>query len=191
MKTQTKHCMNIHVVCMLTVVLLLFSVNSNAEEIGWKKGKYLPDIVYVSDVGKTSLHKQRGKVVLVNFWASWCPPCVKEWPYIQKSYEEFQQNESVQFVLLNIYEPHSDGVDWVRKKGYTVPIFDPLYENRNPGSRNKKALTHTSGEYIDYARGYIPQTYILNREGKITKRFNTQIKSKRWIRKAINKALKQ
>ena len=173
----------------LVIAVALWSAPGKAEEVGWKKGKYFPDIVYENAGGKTSLHQQRGKVVLVNFWAAWCNYCRREWRSLQKSYNEFKQNESVQFVILNVFEDYATGAEWVRKKQYTVPIFDSRYEKRHPDNPGKEAFTDASGAYIDYDPGIIPRTYILNKEGKITKTFRSKI-TKRWIRNAINKALR-
>ena len=165
---------------------------SGAEDVGWKKGDYLPDIAYKQDDGElTSLHKQRGKAVFVNFWATWCPPCVKEWPIIQKAYNDLDNNERVEFLLFNIYESFAEGVDWVNQHGYSVPISNVMYVERNTKKKSEMALTSVTGEHINYEQEYIPTSFILNPDGKIIKIYYAKGLTSRSLKKAIAKALEQ
>lgn len=166
------------------------AAGAHAESGGWRKGKYLPDIAYVKGGVETSLHAQRGKPVLVNFWASWCPVCAKEWKHVQAAYDEFGAGGEVEFVLLNMFEPHADGVAFAAKWGYDAALSDPLYRgDLSSKKRYKRALTTAAGEVIDYAPKWIPHTFVLNAEGKIIARFRGASKPGR-MQKAIAKALR-
>lgn len=69
-----------------------------------------------------TLHDLKGKVVLVNVWATWCPPCVIEMPGFQRVYEDYQQEG---FLVLGVSrdEGNADKVRaFLREKGITYPV---------------------------------------------------------------------
>ncbi len=77
-----------------------------------------------------SLAEYRGKVIFLNFWATWCPPCRNELPDIQKLYEEFSNDEKSNVVILGVAGPNygqegsvSDISDFLQKNGYTYPVL--------------------------------------------------------------------
>lgn len=77
------------------------------------------------DGGKMTLADYRGKVVLLNFWATWCPPCKEEMPSMQKLYEHFKDRD---FVMLTVsIDDHSEDVaPFMKELGLTFPVgFDP------------------------------------------------------------------
>jgi thiol-disulfide isomerase/thioredoxin len=71
-----------------------------------------------------SLAEQRGKVVLVNLWASWCPPCKAEMPAMQRAYEDYGQQG---FVILAInatgQDNQANAQAFVQQQGLTFPIL--------------------------------------------------------------------
>lgn len=108
------------------------------------------------------LSDYRGKVVFVNFWATWCPPCKKELPDIEKLYREYGQN-SGDVIFLGITNPSStrypnnqdkdknEITAFVNGNGYTFPtLFDE------------------SGEVLrNYSISAFPTTFMIDREGRI------------------------
>jgi peroxiredoxin len=100
--------------------------------------------------GKTySLEGLRGKVVLLNFWATWCPPCRKEMPDMQKLYTELAPKG---FVVLAVSDEKRDVVEkFLADKHYTFPVL--LDDGRK---------VHESFD-VDG----IPKSFLFNREGKI------------------------
>ena len=189
MKTFVKKLLIAPATFVIVTAAAFAPFESRAESTGWKKGKHLPDIVYVNDGAQTSLHEQRGKVVFVNFWASWCPYCAKEWRHVQAAYDEFGADRRVEFVLLNLFEPHSDALDFVAKHGYSAPVSDPRFSGAGgKKTRHKNALTVSNGDSVDYSPKWIPTSFVLNADGKIVKRFSGGTK-KGAVRKAILKAL--
>jgi len=98
-----------------------------------------------------SLDRQRGKVVLLNFFATWCGPCRAELPHVQKIWEA--NHDRSDFVLLVVGREESDETvaKFKKKDRYTFPMAaDP-----------KRAA------YSLYAKQFIPRTYLIDREGRI------------------------
>ncbi len=74
------------------------------------------------DGESVSLSDYRGKLVMINFWASWCPPCNSEMPDLQRYYEQHQDDD---FIILGVnYQDTPDKVQaFVEKYGVTFPIL--------------------------------------------------------------------
>ncbi|TFZ69006.1 TlpA family protein disulfide reductase [Hymenobacter sp. UV11] len=71
-----------------------------------------------------NLRQFRGKTVLVNLWASWCPPCLAEMPGLQALYQK-TDTAKVAFVLISLDENPNKARAFLKKKGYTLPVFFP------------------------------------------------------------------
>jgi peroxiredoxin len=78
------------------------------------------------DGGELSLASQKGNVVMINFWATWCVPCRQEMPHLQALYERYQ---SLGFELLavNVEKDNAEGArKWLEETPVTFPVlFDP------------------------------------------------------------------
>jgi|GEM_PF-938249 len=95
-----------------------------------------------------SLAQFRGKVIFLNVWASWCPPCRGEMPGIDKLYRE--RGGEVTFVLLSVDDNHKMLDHYLAQKGYQLPVY-------LPGS----ALA------APYKTQSIPATFVIDHQGKI------------------------
>jgi peroxiredoxin len=118
-----------------------------------KTGDMAPAFSCTTLDGNTfDLAKTRGKIVMINFFATWCGPCNQELPVLQKEiWEKYKNNPS--FVLVVIGREHSekDIADFAAKKGLSLPFApDP-----------KKEI------YSLYAKQSIPRNIIIDRDGKI------------------------
>jgi peroxiredoxin len=100
--------------------------------------------------GKTySLDAMRGKVVLLNFWATWCPPCRKEMPDMQKLYAELAPKG---FVVLAVSDEKRDVVEkFLADKHYTFPVL----------------LDDARKAHESFDVEGIPKSFLFGRDGKI------------------------
>jgi peroxiredoxin len=97
---------------------------------GWSMGSRVPtvgtpaeDFSLIDLEGKSqSLSQYRGKIVLVNFWATWCKPCTTEMPAMQTAYEKLREKN---FVVLAINELEDDAKvrEHIKQYGHTFPVL--------------------------------------------------------------------
>lgn len=124
------------------------------ENQGLKIGETAPDFTLMSLEGQEmSLSDFRGKKVVLNFWASWCGPCRKEMPDMQKFYDAYK-DKNVEVVAVNLthFERKREHVDeFVKEYGLTFPI--PLDVEKQ--------------QYDAYKVITIPTTYFLDEKGVI------------------------
>jgi len=115
------------------------------------EGRPAPAFTLTSLHGKKrSLEQYRGKVVLLDFWATWCSPCRKELPYIEALYRKFGKDQLVVFAI-NTSEARRKVEDFIRTSGYTFPV-----------------LLDTDGSVMSsYGVTSIPQIFVIDGEGKI------------------------
>src|SRR5262249_17540240 len=101
--------------------------------------------------GKTvTLSELRGRPLVVNFWASWCPPCRAEGPDLQRSFQKYQ--DRAVFLGVNIWDSESAAQTFLRDFGIS-------YLN-GPNPRGDIA--------VEYGVTGIPETYFINKDGAVT-----------------------
>jgi len=117
-----------------------------------KIGQPVPEIEWVTlDGQKFDTRSLRGKVVLINFFATWCGPCLEEMPHLQK--DIFQKLKSKNFAMIAIGREHNSTElkDFRKKREFTIPMAaDP----------DRKI-------YGRFATQYIPRSYVIAADGKI------------------------
>lgn len=91
-----------------------------------------------------SLSDKLGKPVVVNFWASWCPPCRGEFPAFEKAYNEHKEN--IEFMMVNLTFTDmgniDDTINFIKEAGYTFPVYyDTDYTT--PEVFNIRGIPHT------------------------------------------------
>jgi len=69
-----------------------------------------------------STNQLRGKVLFINFWASWCPPCRAEFPSIEALYQKFKDHPDVVFIMINQDDEAAAGKSYLDKEGFTFPM---------------------------------------------------------------------
>lgn len=79
----------------------------------------------VAGGGEISLEDYKGKKILLNFWASWCPPCRSEMPDMEKFYQKYKDEGVVVLAvnLANTEKSPGDGPAYVQENGFTFPVL--------------------------------------------------------------------
>ncbi len=116
-------------------------------------GTVAPDFTVANGSQSVSLHDYRGKVVVLNFWATWCPPCVEEMPSLVELQKKMGDRVTVLAVSVDV-----DGSafrDFVTKHKVEVLAV-------------RDADQKSNSLYGTYK---FPETYIIDREGKIRRKF--------------------
>ena len=135
---------------------------------------YAPNIRLLDYNGnQVSLNDFRGKVIVLNFWASWCPPCKAEMPDFETAYQKY--GSDVVFVMVSHLAWGSDTIESAKsfydQSGYTFPIyFDYQFEG-----------------YYAYDLQSIPRTVIINSDFTVSAYYTGMI-SEQILENAINSA---
>ncbi len=104
------------------------------------------------DGSSFNFEEARGKVVFINFWASWCAPCIAEMPNIQDVYNDYKDNNEILFVMIGLDRDSNKSVEFIQRKGYDFPVYTPDYDGGIPAV---------------YEAPSIPTTFVLSKDGKI------------------------
>lgn len=118
-----------------------------------------PELSFYDQYGQLqTLSDYRGKVVFLNFWATWCPPCRAEMPDIQALYETYSAAADSDVVILAVATPGVGGEEdeegvkaFLEENGYTYPVL----------------LDPTGQSLSDYAISAYPTTFMIDREGNL------------------------
>ena len=103
--------------------------------------------------GKLSLSQYRGKVVVLNFWATWCPPCVMETPSLEQ-FAEKMKHDGVVVIGVSVDENGQQLRQFIKSYHLTYPIA------RDP----RRKLSHRYGTFK------YPETYIIGRDGHLAEK---------------------
>jgi DsbE subfamily thiol:disulfide oxidoreductase len=129
-----------------------YSVIPKLEEV--KDHPAAPDFTLKNPAGrKVSLNDYRGKVVFLNFWASWCDPCRGEMPEMDKLYREFK-GKGFEILAVNVKDKQEDALKMLKALKITYPVaLDP------------------QGEIgLLYGAWAMPSTYLIDRKGVVLAR---------------------
>lgn len=98
---------------------------------------------------EVSLEDFRGKVIFMNLWATWCPPCIVEMPDIENLYRDLK-DEDIVFIMLSLDHKFQKAVDFVEKNNYSFEIYETM-----------------KGMPDMYITQSIPTTFVINAEGEL------------------------
>ncbi|HWK21931.1 MAG TPA: TlpA disulfide reductase family protein [Ureibacillus sp.] len=134
-----------------------YEMNLDQQE-GLAKGQIAPDFTLQTLDGETfTLSKLKGKKVVLNFWASWCPPCKEEMPELQKYYEKYAKEDNAIIIGVNI--THAErSMNEMKTVQQFVDSFDLTFPI---------PLMEEEGVDKLYEILTIPSTFMIDTEGRI------------------------
>lgn len=120
---------------------------------------------------KVSLKDYKGKVVFLNFWATWCPPCKVEMPDMDSLYKKYKDKGLV-MLAVNMQESAGTVKKFMKKNGYSFTV-----------------LMDTNGDVTElYNAIYIPITYIIDKEGRLA---GKAMGAREWNNDAVSNLLEE
>jgi len=127
----------------------IIQADTDLETNQWEVVDY--DMPLVSLGGDmTHLSEYKGKVIFLNYWATWCPPCIAEMPNIQKLYEEYKSEPGIKFVMVSLDDDSQKAKEFLQNRGFTFDAYQ--LAGRRPEM---------------FQSSIIPTTYIISREGRL------------------------
>ena len=122
--------------------------------------------------GSVSLGDLRGRVVLVDFWASWCPPCIEEAPILNSVYEEYRER-GVEFLGVCIWDTTKGCEQFLQE-------FDVAY----PSGRDSEGVI-----LVDYGVKGIPEKFFIDAQGRVARKFAGPIRDEDILRSILDEML--
>jgi cytochrome c biogenesis protein CcmG, thiol:disulfide interchange protein DsbE len=136
------------IILLVVVGLRLFQVQQGPLAIG----KPAPDLTLTTFDGENiSLDSLKGKVVVLNFWASWCKPCEQEAADLEAAWRTYQSRDDVVFLGIDWTDTEKNGLAYLDKFDITYPNGPDL------GTRISQKYRITG----------VPETYIIDKEGNL------------------------
>jgi len=117
-------------------------------------GEMVPNFTLRDETGKVvALSEFRGQIVVLNFWATWCPPCIEEMPSLNRLAEKYQ-GKGIQIIGLSVDENADAYADFLARNQISFLTL-------------RDAARNTSDRYGTFR---FPETYIINREGRLARK---------------------
>jgi len=146
---------------LLTLILVLTACYHGSKPSGIDRPA--PEFTVQDSDRSVSLNQFRGKVVVLNFWASWCPPCVDELPSLMHL-QTAMQDKGVVVVGVSVDADAADYQKFLKDHGVNfLTVRDPGEQNQT----NTGVVAQVSSKYGTFR---FPETYIIDRDGVVRRK---------------------
>lgn len=116
-----------------------------------------PGVIFRDADGKMiDLAAQKDKVIFINFWATWCPPCIAEMPSINELYQTFKDDSNVLFVMADMDDNFAKADAFMQKKGLDLPVYsavNALPQEMYTGTLPTTVIIDQSGNMVFHHEG--------------------------------------
>jgi cytochrome c biogenesis protein CcmG, thiol:disulfide interchange protein DsbE len=145
--------------CVAAGIILVFALPSYRQGEASIAGTTARDFSLDLDGKPSHLSDLRGKVVILNFWASWCPPCVEEAPSLNRLQKHIASRNAL---ILGVAADENPTAyqKFLTDQGVVFPTY------RDPATKDNRSPIAMS-----YGTAMIPETYVIDRHGKIARKF--------------------
>ncbi|HEY1519146.1 MAG TPA: TlpA disulfide reductase family protein [Solirubrobacteraceae bacterium] len=127
----------------------------------------------LGSTGSESLADLRGKVVVLNVFASWCPPCMAEAPILEQEQRQIVKNDAT-VLGVTFLDNAGDSEQFVRQHGITYPV-----------------IRDVSGTFVkSFGTNGVPETFVINRQGRIVALRRFQLAGN-WLQQTVTRILAQ
>jgi peroxiredoxin len=167
---------------VLMVIALLVALAGLPAFDGWSMGSRVPTVgmqaedFQLADLdGKSqSLSQYRGKIVLLNFWATWCKPCTTEMPAMQATYDKLRNKG---FVVLAVNELEDDAKvrEHIKQYGHTFPVL----------------MDHDNKVANQFGVFGLPVSVFIDQEGRVQEYIKGGLLTEQKIDETVGRILKQ
>lgn len=135
-------------------------INSDLGEIAVVSEMAPPLVLDLIDGGVVKLDDLKGKVIMVDFWSSWCPPCLEEAPILSSVYTDYA-GKDVEFIGIAIWDQPNPVISHINEFQIKFPV----------------GLDREGKIAINYGLRGIPEKYFIDQKGNLARKFSGQISS--------------
>lgn len=146
-------------------------INFSTGVLVYEDGREAPDFDLTTFSGEPlQLSSYRGQIVVLNFWASWCPPCREETPLLETSQDNL--GDDVVLIGIDIWDTDGDARDFLAEFGVTYIV----------------APDDTGEVAIDYGVTGVPETFVIDADGQIVARLTGPVRTLDQLRGMVAEA---
>ena len=140
--------------CMTAIVFSLFSCQSSRTEIA--EGLKAPSLEILDTMSgqKVDMGQYKGRVMFVNFWATWCAPCREEVPSIEELHRDLSADSRFAMITILYKDESRSAHDYMKAGGYSFPV----YADQDGATAKRYKVTG------------VPETYLVDKKGVLRKR---------------------